>query len=66
MNIKKVHNEKNIKQEDIATVIDALEIALFYCNAELMTQLSVVCDSNYEEMVLKTEKIQELFERLSN
>ena len=66
MNTKKVHNEKNIKQEDISTVIDALEIALFYCNAESMTKLSVLCDCNYEDMAIKTEKIQELLERLSN
>lgn len=66
MDAKKVHNEKNIKKEDVSTIIDALEIALFYCNAESMTKLANLRDCNREEVVVKTEKIQELLDRLSN
>lgn len=58
--------EKNIKKEDMTTIIDALEIALYLCNAELIIKQPDLADCNYEEMVIKTEKIQELLERLSN
>ena len=50
----------------MTTIIDALEIALYSCNSELIIKQPDLADCNYEEMVIKTEKIQELLERLSN